>query len=103
MSARETGESLTLDMEARERAMRALQTALDGGWETHDCDVWDEDNDGGCSICWNIAADVIRAAEGFKCCERCKGTGQPGPEGDACPECGGDGLEPIALDEKQDS
>lgn len=89
----DSSESLTLDTDARERATKALQEAFEYGYRSHYCAEWTED--GTCTLCWQFAADVIRAAEGFECCKRCRGTGQPGPEGDACDVCAGDGLWPI--------
>lgn len=94
MSLTDTSESLTLDVEARTRAADALGAAIDGGYRNHFCAEWQED--GTCTICWDIAADVIRAAEGLRKCSRCNGGGMVGPEGDCCPMCGGDGLE-VAL------
>lgn len=85
------GESLTLDTEAVERARQALQDAFEFGYRSHYCAEWTEDD--GCTICWSIAGDILRAAEGLQCCSLCNGTGRPGPEGDACSECGGNGLE----------
>lgn len=93
MTEREPSESLTLDVPARQRATEALQQALDYGYRTHYCAEWDED--GACTICWDIAARVVRAAEGLRECARCSGGGMVAP-GACCPECGGDGLEPLA-------
>jgi hypothetical protein len=84
-------ESLTLDVAAQERAANALSVALAEG--PHFCAEWDEGD--GCTICWGIANDVVRAAEGFKKCSCCNGYGMAGPEGDCCPDCGGTGLWPI--------
>jgi hypothetical protein len=88
----ETSESLTLDVAARERATKALREAFEHGHRTHYCAEWDEGD--GCTICWSVAAGVIRAAEGLRECRRCNGGGMVAP-GDCCPECGGDGLEII--------
>lgn len=77
-----------------ERAQKALMAhnAEHGG---HECDEYIEKdyegNDDGCEICWSIAIDVDRALRNATVCERCRGTGQPGPEGDACDECDGSG------------
>lgn len=84
----EADESLTLDTAAMVRAAAALGTALDG--RSHFCAEWDEGD--GCTICWRTAADVVRAAEGLKCCSRCGGGGMVAP-GDCCDLCGGHGLE----------
>lgn len=96
----ETHDSLTLDVDARERATEALSAAIDGGWRNHFCAEWMVDD--GCEICWDIAAQVVRAAEGLRLCTRCNGGGTVGPEGDCCPECGGDGLEPIPSKPKEE-
>jgi DnaJ-class molecular chaperone len=93
LEADRTDESLTLDVGARERATAALQDALEHGHRTHYCAEWTED--GTCTICWQVAADVIRAAEGLRLCATCRGTGQPGPEGDACSDCSGNGLDTL--------
>jgi hypothetical protein len=89
--------SLTLDMDARGRAMEALSDAIGQGHRNHFCAHWDEGD--GCSICWQIAADVIRAAEGLQCCSRCRGDGivDGGGAASCCPECGGNGLEPLTA------
>jgi hypothetical protein len=89
--------SLTLDMDARARAMEALSDAIEQGHQPHFCVEWDEGD--GCSICWQIAADVIRAAEGLRCCLRCNGAGivDGGGAASCCPECGGNGLEPLTA------
>ena len=82
--------SLTLDMDARARAAKTLSERFDA----HYCAEWDEGD--GCRICWNLAADVIRAAEGLRECERCGGQGVvDGGWGtvSCCPECGGNGLD----------
>ncbi len=89
---RETDESLTLDTAALTRAAEALGAAIDGGYRSHFCAEWDEGD--GCTICWATAADVLRAAEGLKCCSRCNGGGMVAP-GDCCDLCGGHGLEEI--------
>ncbi len=86
-------ESLTLDPAARERATRALSTELRA--HTHHCDKYEED--GVCTVCWALAADVVRAAEGLQLCGRCNGGGMVAP-GACCPICGGDGLEPTDAD-----
>jgi hypothetical protein len=92
----ETNESLTLDDAALSRATEALSAANS---DKHFCSEWQED--GVCRICWNVAAEVIRAAEGLRCCSRCNGGAMVAP-GDCCPQCGGNGLEPIlALHEEQ--
>jgi hypothetical protein len=89
----EPDESLTLDVAARERATAALREAFQDGYRTHDCAEWIVD--GTCEICWDVAACVVRAAEGLRNCSRCNGMGTVGPEGDCCPACGGNGLEPT--------
>lgn len=94
MTLHDTSESLTLDSEALERAANMLGTQLDGGDRRHFCAEWQEDD--GCTICWAIAAEVLRAAEGLRKCSRCNGMGMVGSEGDCCPQCGGDGLELIS-------
>jgi hypothetical protein len=94
-AARETSESLTLDMDARTRAADAFGMAIEYGYRNHYCAEWNEGD--GCTICWEHAADVIRAAEGLRCCSRCKGGGEVdgGGASACCPECGGNGLEPL--------
>lgn len=78
-----------------ERAQEALMAINGSAKLSHYCDEWIEKNadgeDDGCEICWGIAIDVDRALRGATVCKRCRGTGMPGPEGDACPECGGSG------------
>lgn len=88
----DTSESLTLRYEAGTRAAHALAEALKDGCGRHSCAEWQED--GVCRVCWDIAAEVIRAAEGLRLCSRCRGGGRV-PPGDCCPECGGNGLEEI--------
>jgi hypothetical protein len=88
----ETAESLTLDDGAMTRAADALGQAFKRGYRPHWCDEWDDGD--GCELCWAAAADVIRAAEGLSKCSDCNGGGVVAP-GDSCPECGGDGLEPL--------
>lgn len=98
----EPGESLTLNIAARTRAMNALIDARVG--RGHFCSEWMVDD--ACEICWADAAAVIRAAEGFRECQRCRGTGDVGAGAAVCcDECGGDGLEPISAtpDEEQRS
>jgi hypothetical protein len=88
--------SLTLDVEARTRAAEALRKELDDGYRRHYCAEWDEGD--GCTICWEVAAIMLRAAEGLQECGRCRGQGVvDGGNGTVacCPECGGDGLEKI--------
>ena len=90
-------DSLTLDVAARERATEALGNAIEHGYRNHWCAEWMED--GVCTVCWEIAADVVRAAEGLRMCSRCKGQGVvDGGYGtvSCCPECGGNGLEVAA-------
>lgn len=95
----EPSESLTLDTDARDRATAALQEAFEYGHRSHWCAEWDDGD--GCELCWENAAAVIRAAEGLRKCKRCNGRGTVGPEGDCCPECGGNGLEQLNLDEHE--
>jgi hypothetical protein len=97
VSLTDTSESLTLDDEARTRAAEALGEALEYGYRGHYCAEHGRDGtvDGGCEICWEVAAIVIRAAEDLRNCSRCSGGGMVAP-GDCCPECGGDGLEVMA-------
>ncbi len=95
-SSREAEESLTLDTAARARAAFALSEAIGAGFSPHWCDEWDEGD--GCTICWDVAAAVIRAAEGLQKCRRCNGTGDVGAGAAVCcDECGGNGLEPLAA------
>lgn len=92
----ETEESLTLDYAAHARAQEALSDALERGFRPHWCDEYDEGD--GCTICWDIAAAVIRAAEGLRLCQRCKGTGDVGGGAAVCcDQCGGNGLEPLVV------
>lgn len=88
--------SLTLDTDALTRAANALSGAISG--RRHDCDEHN-DGDGCCRVCWEIAAEIIRAAEGLHMCPRCNGMGNVDGGGAAscCPECGGDGLEPLST------
>lgn len=85
-------ESLTLDDEARTRAADAL--TMPGNGRNHTCGDYDDGD--GCEICWALAGDIIRAAEGLRLCLCCNGMGMIGPEGDWCPTCGGNGLEVVA-------
>lgn len=88
--------SLTLDMDARARAAAALSEATEQGYAQHYCDGWDEGD--GCTICWDAAAAVVRAAEGLRECQRCNGTGDVGGGAAVCcNECGGNGLEPCSA------
>lgn len=89
--------SLTLDNDALDRALSVLTDAMADGARGHLCEDYDEGD--GCRICWEIAGDVIRAAEGFGRCHRCNGYGDvyAGEGMSCCPECGGDGLEPLAA------
>ena len=96
MAAIEPEESLTLDDAAMTRAAEALGLAIEHGHSNHYCAEWSgqEGVTDGCEICWDIAADIVRAAEGLRKCPRCNGMGKVEP-GDCCPSCGGDGLEPL--------
>lgn len=91
-AARDKSESLTLDTEALSRAALALSGPASNG-RNHHCEGYDTGD--GCTICWALAADVIRAAEGLRVCSRCNGGALVAP-GACCPQCGGDGLEAIA-------
>jgi hypothetical protein len=90
----EPWESLTLDIEAHARAAAALSDAFEQGHQTHWCAEWEEGD--GCTICWDIAADILRAAEGLRKCSRCRGGGMVAP-GAECPECAGTGVEAVAA------
>lgn len=91
----DTAESLTLNDAARERATEALSEALGRGYTRHFCAEWQED--GACRICWDIAAEVIRATEGLQFCSSCRGGGLAAPAA-CCAECGGNGLEALAAE-----
>lgn len=81
-------DSLTLDLLARMRATEALSS----GYKNHLCFEWNED--GICAICWDIAAAVVRAAEGLQVCPEYGENGSVAT-GDYCPDCGGDGLRAL--------
>lgn len=78
-------------IEALSRAQAALTAYNAEHSLNHLCDEWTEDREDGCEVCWRIAGEVDRALRNATVCKRCRGTGAPGPEGDACDECGGSG------------
>lgn len=79
------------DMEALNRAQETLTRLNNDHGLNHFCAEWTESDDDGCEICWRFAIDIDRALRGATVCKRCRGTGMPGPEGDACDECSGSG------------
>lgn len=92
MAATEPDQSLTLDVDALTRGADALSHAIEHGHPGHYCAEWIED--GQCAICWEIAAEVLRAAEGLRKCGNCNGGAIVAPGG-CCPSCGGNGLESL--------
>jgi hypothetical protein len=81
-------------VERQQGLMKILMVAFeDDRFRDHRCKDFEEDADD-CSVCWDVAGEMIRSYEGLHLCERCHGGGlEPaGVDGvNVCSECGGRG------------